>query len=70
MLAGRGLPVESVVLDGVTHGFDQVERAPLSTLQFDAEATEAALRVGGEFLDRATRSHLCDADLADGIGHR
>jgi len=64
MLAGRGLPVETVVFEGVTHGFDQVERAPLSTLQFNADATEVALRVGGEFLDRAAQSDVPEAASA------
>ena len=40
-----GVPVETVVFEGVTHGFDQMERAALSPLEFDAEATAEALRV-------------------------
>jgi dienelactone hydrolase len=48
----RGLPVETVVFDGVTHGFDQREKAPFSTLEFDAETTAEALRLGTDFLAR------------------
>ena len=48
----RGLPVETHVIPGVTHGFDQEEKAPLSTLRFDAAATADALARGGDFLDR------------------
>jgi dienelactone hydrolase len=52
MLSKRGIPVETIVFDHVTHGFDQVERAPFSAFQFDAAATRQALKEGGEFLDR------------------
>ena len=51
--AGRGLPIESHVYEGVTHGFDQQEKAPLSLLEYDAGATEDALARTGAFLDRA-----------------
>lgn len=51
--ARRGLPVETHVYTGVTHGFDQQEKAALSTLGFDPEATEDALARGGAFLDSA-----------------
>ena len=44
LLASQGNEVETTVFDGVTHGFDQVERAPLSLLEFDAEATAEAMR--------------------------
>ena len=47
-----------MVFEGVTHGFDQMERAALSPLEFDAEATAEALRIGGEFLDRIARSDV------------
>ena len=50
-LKARGLPVETVVLDGVTHGFDQAERSGFSPLEFDAAATEAALERGADFLE-------------------
>jgi dienelactone hydrolase len=50
-LEARGLPVETVLFDGVTHGFDQQDRSPLSTLEFDPAATEAALAAGARFLD-------------------
>jgi dienelactone hydrolase len=52
MLAEAGVPVETVVLEGVTHGFDQAERAALSTLVFDPGATAEALEMAGAFLDR------------------
>lgn len=51
--ARRGLPVETHIYSGVTHGFDQQEKAPLSTLGYDAEATADALARGGAFLDAA-----------------
>ncbi|MFP4450257.1 MAG: dienelactone hydrolase family protein, partial [Rhodosalinus sp.] len=50
---GRGLPVSEHVYSGVTHGFDQRDRAALSSLKFDAEATKDALARGTTFLDRA-----------------
>jgi dienelactone hydrolase len=49
-LVASGLPVETVIFEGVDHGFDQEERAPFSTLRFDAAGTAEALRVGSEFL--------------------
>lgn len=52
-LKARGVPVETLVLDGVTHGFDQEDRSELSPLRFDAAATERALAAGIGFLDRA-----------------
>lgn len=58
-LAGRmteaGLPVRTTVLSGVTHGFDQQEKAPMSLLAFDAAATEAAIAEAVAFLDGAAR---------------
>lgn len=50
-LAANGLPVKAHVFEGVTHGFDQQERAPFSAFDFDAEATAEALRMGSEFID-------------------
>lgn len=50
---GRGLPIESHVYEGVTHGFDQQEKAPLSMLDYDPETTADALERTGAFLDRA-----------------
>lgn len=47
----RGVPVETLMLSGVTHGFDQQERSPLSTLDFDEAATLKALARGLGFLD-------------------
>ncbi len=52
LLSVQGMPVETQVFEGVTHGFDQKKRAPLSLLEFDAEATAEALRIAGAFLDR------------------
>jgi dienelactone hydrolase len=49
-LEARGLPVEVVVYEGVTHGFDQKERSTLSPLEFDPEATRGALARGAAFL--------------------
>jgi dienelactone hydrolase len=51
-LEAEGIPVETVVFEGVTHGFDQREREALSLLEFDPEATAEALRIGAAFLDR------------------
>ncbi len=51
--ARRGLPIETHVYAGVTHGFDQREKAPLSTLGYFPEATADALSRGTAFLDRA-----------------
>lgn len=53
-LEKRGVPVQTLMLSGVTHAFDQQERAALSTLEFDAEATRKALAAGAAFLDRAS----------------
>ena len=50
LLQGRGLPVETVIFPGVTHGFDQEERSSLSPLRYDAEATAKALSLGSDFL--------------------
>ena len=52
MLIANGLPVETRVFDGVTHAFDQQERAPFSAFEFNAEATAEALQLGEAFLDR------------------
>ncbi len=51
-LAAEGVPVETRLFGGVTHGFDQQERSEFSTLEFDAEATGQALAAGAAFLDR------------------
>jgi dienelactone hydrolase len=50
-LEARGVPVETTVFEGVTHGFDQQERSPLSPLEFDPTATAEALAIAGRFLD-------------------
>ncbi|HRO11884.1 dienelactone hydrolase [Amaricoccus sp.] len=50
-LAARGLPVETLVIAGVTHGFDQEERSTLSPLAFDAAGTAAALDRATAFLE-------------------
>jgi dienelactone hydrolase len=54
-LAANGLSVQTRVFDGVTHAFDQEERAPFSAFEFNAEATDEALRIGGAFLDGLLR---------------
>jgi dienelactone hydrolase len=56
-LSKNGIPVEKIIFEGVTHGFDQVERAPFSAFSFDAAATRKALEAGGGFLDRAAASN-------------
>ena len=48
----RGLPVETHVYQGVTHGFDQQEKAPLSAMGYDPDATSDALARGMAFLRR------------------
>jgi dienelactone hydrolase len=52
ILEERGLPVETASLPGVTHGFDQRERAALSTLEYDAAATAEAEALVVDFLAR------------------
>ena len=49
-LAARGLPVETLTFEGVSHGFDQEERSSFSPLQFDEAATAEALQAGADFL--------------------
>jgi dienelactone hydrolase len=55
-LEERAVPVDVLMLSGVTHGFDQEERAALSTLVFDEAATETALAGGIAFLDGLRRA--------------
>jgi dienelactone hydrolase len=50
-LKARGLPVETRVFEGATHGFDQQDRSAFSPLEFDQAATDAALGEGARFLD-------------------
>jgi len=52
---GAGAPVEVEVFDGVTHGFDQVEKSALSTLGYDADATARALALTTRFLQANAR---------------
>lgn len=52
-MTAQGRPVEELLLQGVTHGFDQEEKAPLSTLTFDPEAAAAARARIMDFLARA-----------------
>ena len=54
-LQAGGLPVRTVEFAGVTHGFDQQDRSGFSPLEFDAEATEAAMAVARDFLAEAAR---------------
>ncbi len=56
LLEKRHLPVEVMVFAGVTHGFDQKERASFSTLKFDASATEEATRIISGFLDDVSKA--------------
>jgi dienelactone hydrolase len=57
-LEARGLPVQTVMFEDVSHGFDQEDHSPLSPLTFDQAATDEALRVGSKFLDEvAGQSH-------------
>ncbi len=50
-LRAEGLPVESLVFEGASHGFDQRDRSAFSPLEFDPAATGRALRRGAQFLD-------------------
>jgi dienelactone hydrolase len=52
-MQAAGRPVATQVFPGVTHGFDQAEKAPLSTLGHDPAATREALRIGLAFLNDA-----------------
>lgn len=49
-MAAEGRPVDVVSIPGVTHGFDQEEKALFSTLEFDAGAAEAAVAMTLDFL--------------------
>ncbi len=49
LVAGARVDVE--LFDGVTHGFDQAEKAPLSTLDYDPQAAAQAIASTLEFLD-------------------
>lgn len=51
--AAAGRPVKTHLFTGVTHGFDQAEKAPFSTLGHDPVATGAAIDMGIAFLNRA-----------------
>lgn len=57
LLAGTleeaGREVETVVFDGVTHGFDQRERSEYSLLEYDPEATRQAIDRALGFIDAA-----------------
>lgn len=54
--ASQGLPVDQQVYSGVTHGFDQRIKAPMSALEFDEAATEDALARGTTFLNGTLES--------------
>jgi dienelactone hydrolase len=49
-MAEAGRPVETTVIRGVTHGFDQEEKALFSTLTFDPGAAEEAIAVTLDFI--------------------
>lgn len=51
-MAEAGRVVETTVLDGPTHAFDQREREPFSLLRHDPMATARALRIGLDALAR------------------
>ena len=53
--APPALPVQVVLFAGVTHGFDQQDRSALSPLEFDPEATAAAMAIARDFLAEAAR---------------
>jgi dienelactone hydrolase len=50
-LRDKGAKVEILMLEGVTHGFDQEQRSKVSTLVFDEAATAEALAAGADFVD-------------------
>lgn len=50
-MQARSLPVTTHLYSGVTHAFDQRDRAALSTLEFDPDATADALARGRAFLE-------------------
>jgi len=50
-MADAGRPVETRVIPGVTHGFDQEEKALFSTLTFDPGAAEAAVQATLAFME-------------------
>lgn len=50
-----GTPVAVEVFEGVTHGFDQIEKSPLSTLAYDPDATARALTLTTRFLQANAR---------------
>jgi dienelactone hydrolase len=52
-LKAQGHQVETIVFDGVTHGFDQADRSVFSPLRYDAEKTAEALDTAIGFLDAA-----------------
>jgi dienelactone hydrolase len=54
-LEARGVPVETVVFEGVTHGWDQQDRSALSPLEFNADATAEAMAIARDFLDAVGR---------------
>ena len=49
----RDQPVSWELFEGVTHGFDQQDKAPFSALEYNPEATAAAIRRGVAFLNSA-----------------
>ncbi|WP_273500821.1 dienelactone hydrolase family protein [Paracoccus sphaerophysae] len=51
-LRARGADIRVSVIPDADHGFDQAERSPLSALQFDRAARDAALREVRRFIAR------------------
>jgi dienelactone hydrolase len=54
-LSAAGLPVQILLFDGVTHGFDQQDRSALSPLEFNEQATTEALAAARDFLADSAR---------------
>ena len=54
-MVNAGRPVRTVAIEGVTHGFDQQDKALFSMLTFDEDARQAAVRLTLAFLDGAAR---------------
>ena len=54
-LSAAGLPVQVVLFDAVTHGFDQQDRSALSPLEFDPDATAEAMAIARKFIEEDVR---------------
>lgn len=65
-LAGRVPAVETLVIDGATHAFDDEHPSMLSPLSFDEAATREALTSARAFLATARRDHAEGRPLSGG----